>query len=82
MNALNVEIFEWTHPDMDTPLDVSIAFEGQWHYDSVSNREYESVDPYIEAVYVGNTDIMPLMSIHDLKMCLNDYKQSKGNDND
>lgn len=69
--------FKWFHPEMIDPIEVSIAFEGQWFYDSVANREYERVEPYIEAVYVGNTDIMPLMRLQDLIDIMKAYEQSK-----
>jgi len=61
MNVLNTYIFEWTPPNMSTPVDVTIAFEYHWRYDSKSNSEYEWADPYIEAVYLGDVDIMPIM---------------------
>lgn len=73
---MNVEIYEWIHPDMSTPLEVSIAFDSILRYGG-NDTEYEEIYPYIEAVYVGNTDIMPLMRMDDLIMCLKDYKESR-----
>lgn len=74
---VNLEVFQWTHPDMSVPLDVSIAFDSYWRYDAKAHRDYEVIDPYIEAVYLGNVDIMPLMGVHDLAQALKDYKESR-----
>lgn len=73
---VNLDIFEWTHPDMSTPLQVSIGFDSDWRYDASAHRDYEVVSPYIEAVYIGNVDVMPLMNTHDLNMALKEYKKA------
>lgn len=79
IKSLNVETYEWTHPDMSEPLEVSIAFDSLLRYGG-NDTEYEEIHPYIEAVYVGNTDIMPLMNAYDLIQCLKDYKESRNDD--
>ena len=74
---LNLETFSWTHPDMSVPLDVSIGFDYQWRYDAKADRDYETIDPYVEAIYLGNVDVMPLMCMGDIAQALKDYKESK-----
>ena len=74
---LNLETFSWTHPDMSVPLDVSIGFDYLWRYDAKTDRDYETIDPYVEAVYLGNVDVMPLMSWATVHGLLKDYKESK-----
>lgn len=74
---LSIELYEWMHPEMSTPLDVSIGFDMDWRYDASAGQDYEVISPYIEAVYVGNVDIMPLMSTNDLYQILKDYKESR-----
>lgn len=74
---LDLDIFEWTHPDMSTPLQVSIGFDSDWRYDASAHRDYEVISPYIEAVYLGNVDVMPLMCMGDLSQALKDYKESR-----
>ena len=71
---MNVEIYEWVHPDMSTPLEATIAFDSVWRY--ANGRDYEEIYPYIEAVYVGNTDIMPLLSHYLLNDIMKAYKES------
>lgn len=68
-----VEVFEWTHPDMSAPVEVSIGFDSRWAYDG--NVDYEIIEPYVEAVYVGNVDIMPLMNMIDIQDALKAYKE-------
>jgi hypothetical protein len=77
MHALNTVIFQWTPPNLNSPVDVTIAFEYHWRYDAKCNSEYEWADPYIEAVYVGNVDIMPLLSFDLLNDIMRAYKGSK-----
>jgi hypothetical protein len=77
MYVLNIEIFQWHHPDLNAPLDVSIGFDSVTRYDRQAHRDYETIEPYIEAVYIGNVDIMPIMGDDDLDSILNDYKDSK-----
>ena len=74
---VNLDIFEWMHPDMSTPLQVSIGFDSDWRYDASAHRDYEMVSPYIEAVYIGNVDVMPLMCSGDIAQALKDYKESR-----
>lgn len=74
---MNLEVYLYNHPDMSVPLEVSIGFDSIDRYDRQANRDYEEIYPYIEAVYIGNVDVMPLMSIHDLDSILNEYKESR-----
>lgn len=71
---LNVDVFEWNHPCMEETLSVTIGFETISRYDSISG-EREEICPYVEAVYLGNTDIMPLMMPQDLRQILKDYSK-------
>jgi hypothetical protein len=71
------EIFEYTYPDMSTPLEVTIAFDYVIRWNRAIHREYETTEPYIEAVYIGNVDIMPLMRQSTLNLILEAYKESK-----
>lgn len=75
MNTLNTVIFQWTPPDLNSPVDVTIAFEYHWRYDAKCNSEYEWADPYVEAVYVGNVDIMPIMDHLFIEMALDAYQR-------
>ena len=74
---LNLETFSWTHPDMSVPLDVSIGFDYLWGHDRKSGQDYEKIEPYVEAIYLGNVDVMPLMCMGDIAQALKDYKESK-----
>ena len=74
---LNLETFSWTHPDMVTPLEVCIGFDSRQCYDAKAHRDYEVIEPYVEAVYLGNVDVMPLMCSGDIAQALKDYKESK-----
>ena len=69
------EVFEYYHPDLNAPMEVTIAFDSVWRY--ANGRDYEEIYPYIEAVYVGNTDIMPLLSHYLLNDIMKAYKESK-----
>lgn len=69
------EYYDYHHPDMSTPLEATIAFDSVWRY--ADGVDYEQIHPYIEAVYVGNVDIMPLLSFDLLNDIMRAYKGSK-----
>jgi hypothetical protein len=69
------EIYIYNHPDMSTPLEATIAFDSVWRH--AQGKDYEEVYPYIEAVYIGNVDIMPLLSDWLLNTILEQYKWSR-----
>ena len=73
MNTLNTVIFEWTPPYLNAPVDVTIAFDYVHRYDGLTGAEYEEPGPYVEAVYVGNVDIMPIMDHLYIEMALDAY---------
>jgi hypothetical protein len=72
---LTTDVFEYHHPDLNAPMDVTIAFDSVWRY--ANGRDYETLSPYIEAVYVRNIDIMPVLSDCLLKEILNEYKDQE-----
>jgi hypothetical protein len=72
------EIFTYNHPEMNAPLEATIAFDYAWRH--AQGRDYEEIYPYIEAVYIGNVDVMPLLSNYLLNTILNEYKGSRNED--
>jgi hypothetical protein len=72
---LTTEIFEYYHPDLNAPMDVTIAFDSVWRY--ANGQDYETLSPYIEAVYVRNIDIMPVLSASLLQEILTEYKDQE-----
>ena len=72
---LNTDLFEYYHPDLNAPMDVTIAFDSVWGY--ANGQDYETLNPYIEAVYVKNIDIMPILCDSLLKEILTEYKDQE-----
>lgn len=75
MNTLNTHIFQWTPPDLNSPVDVTIAFDWIHRHDRLTGQDYEEADPYVEAIYVGNIDIMPIMDHLYIEMALDAYQR-------
>lgn len=69
------EVFEYHHPDLNAPMEVTIAFDYVWRY--ANGQDYEEIYPYIEAVYVKNIDIMPILCDSLLKEILTEYKEQE-----
>jgi hypothetical protein len=82
MNTLTTEIFHWVPPDMSAPVDVTIAFNYIDRYDPKTGQDYEEPDPYVEAIYVGNVDIMPIVDHFFLELALEAYLQDKKDSED
>ena len=80
MHTLNTVIFQWTPPHMSASVDVTIAFDYVWKY--ANGQDYEEPDPYVEAIYVGNVDIMPIIDHIYIEMALNAYLEDKKNSED
>ena len=72
---LTTDLFEYYHPDLNAPMDVTIAFDSVWGY--ANGQDYETLSPYIEAVYVKNIDIMPVLCDSILKEILTEYKEQE-----
>jgi hypothetical protein len=72
---LTTDLFEYHHPDLNAPMDVTIAFDSVWGYSN--GQDYEKLVPYIEAVYVKNIDIMPILCDSILKEILTEYKDQE-----
>ena len=75
MNTVNTEIFQWTPPHMSAPVDVTIAFDYVWKY--ANGQDYEEPYPYVEAIYLGSVDIMPIVDDVYVQMALEAYSEDK-----
>ena len=76
MHTLTTDIFHWTPPEMNSQVDVTIAFDYINRYDPSTGREYEVPEPYVEAIYVGNVDILPILDHFYIEKALEAYLEN------